>query len=214
MVIRRTANAGVLLTLDGVRILLDGVCKELSPYLGTPEHIREELLCCVPDILAFTHGHKDHFDRSFAQSLYEKTLRSVLGPEDILRQGMSEKPVRVGNTAVTPVKTRHIGKAGLDTRHMSFRIEGSKTVLFTGDAAPTQFKDYPKADVLIAPYAYAITPGGWQMAQKLADTVVIVHMPDRQNDPQGLWTALEQTTGQGSGVKLLLPDINEELQLY
>ncbi len=210
MIIRRTANAGVLLTLDGVRILLDGVCKELSPYLGTPAHIREELMRCVPDIVGFTHGHKDHFDRSFAQSLYEKNLRSVLGPEDILRQGISQKPAVAGNVTVTPIKTRHIGKAGQDTRHMSFLIKGSQTLLFTGDAAPTEFKEHPKVDVLIAPYAYAITPSGWQMAQRLADTVVIVHMPDRHNDPQNLWTALEQTTGQGT---VLLPYMGEELQI-
>ena len=36
MEIRRTANAGVLLKLDGVRILLDGLCDRVEGYLPTP----------------------------------------------------------------------------------------------------------------------------------------------------------------------------------
>lgn len=213
MILRRTANAGVLLTLDGVTVLLDGVCPELPPYLGTPETLRSELMDCPPDILAFTHGHKDHFDRDFARSLYEKTLRPILGPESLLRQGMQEQPVRVGEVSVTPLKSRHIGKAGQDTAHMSFLIHGSKTVLFTGDAAPSCFREHPKADVLIAPYAYAITPAGWKAAQALADTVVIVHMPSREQDPQGLWQALEQTTQLKYATTLLIPHIDEEIKV-
>ena len=43
MQIRRTANAGVLLTLDNVSILLDGVCRVYSPYLAPPPAVLEEL---------------------------------------------------------------------------------------------------------------------------------------------------------------------------
>ena len=63
MRIRRTANAGVLLTLDTITILLDGVCQQVHPYLPTPAEIRSELLENAPDIVAFTHEHQDHFCR-------------------------------------------------------------------------------------------------------------------------------------------------------
>ena len=43
MELRRTANAGVLLKLDDVEILLDGVCQEVKPYLATPPAEKEKL---------------------------------------------------------------------------------------------------------------------------------------------------------------------------
>ena len=49
MRVKRTANAGVLLELDGARILLDGVCGEIKPYLPTPE--TEALLFAKADSL-------------------------------------------------------------------------------------------------------------------------------------------------------------------
>ena len=65
MEIRRTANAGVLLTLDGVTILMDGVCREVKPYPVTPPEERDALSKCWPDVVAFTHSHPDHCDLSF-----------------------------------------------------------------------------------------------------------------------------------------------------
>ena len=49
MKIRRTANAGVLLKLDGVTILMDGVCREVKPYPATPPEVKEELRASMPD---------------------------------------------------------------------------------------------------------------------------------------------------------------------
>ena len=206
---RRIANGGVLLTLDGVTVLLDGVCREVFPYLGTPPQEKDNLLACPPDITAFTHGHMDHFDRAFAKELYQKTLRSILGPEGLLKEGLCTHGQTVAGVTVTPIASRHIGAAGKDTPHVSYLIEGSKRVLFTGDAAPSVWKDM-RCDVLIAPYAYAITPSGWKTANAIADTVVIVHMPPRQNDPDGLWHALETTVGSDP---VILPEISREITL-
>ena len=67
MLIRRVSNAGVLLELDGVKLLLDGFCKSVGPYMATPNKIREELLLDPPDLLAFTHEHEDHCDGAAAE---------------------------------------------------------------------------------------------------------------------------------------------------
>ena len=69
MEIRRTANAGVLLTLDDVKILLDGVSREVKPYPATPPKIKQELLSCPPDVVLFTHDHPDHFDPDYTQKV-------------------------------------------------------------------------------------------------------------------------------------------------
>lgn len=190
MEFRRTANAGGLLKLDGVTILLDGVSRQVGPYLATPPREKEFLSDSWPDVLAFTHCHKDHYDPDFAALYQKQTNGVVLGPEDTKA---SVAPVAVDGVSVTPVKSRHIGKAGQTVSHFSFLIEGTKRVLFLGDASPLQWRntDIPKPDVVFVPYAYAITPSAWQITKNLgADKIVLLHMPDRQNDPDSLWDAV------------------------
>ena len=208
----RTANAGVKLELDGISVLLDGVCREHSPYLGTSAPIREQLYAAPADITAFTHGHLDHFDRAYARSLYEKTLRPIYGPECLLKEGTSQDEVKLGGVTVTPISTRHLGKAGLDTPHMSFGIRGSQTALFTGDATPLFLRKMEPVDVLIAPYAYAITPNVWELVGQKAKHLVLVHMPPRSNDPLGLWSQMEETT-RAKGPKLWIPEMNEVISI-
>ena len=211
MQFRRTANAGVLLTLDGVTILLDGVCRESGPYFGTSEAQRCELLACMPDIVGFTHGHFDHFDRNFAQQYYQKTLRSILGPEGLLKEGLCTQPVRVGDVCVTPIVSRHIGKAGQGINHVSFLVEGSRRILFTGDAAPTNWRGV-QVDVLIAPYAYATTVGSWRLCASIAPELILLHLPKREQDAYGLWDAVETTT-QTPGPRLFIPQMDETVSI-
>lgn len=208
---RRTANAGVLLTLDGVTILLDGVCRQVGGYYATPEPEHRQLLACMPDVAAFTHSHLDHFDRSFAQEYNKKALRSILGPEGLLKSGLCVDAVTVGQVRVMPISTRHIGKAGQTVPHVSYLIEGSKRILFAGDAAPGQLAGI-RADVLIAPYAYAVTAAGWKAAAQLAEQMILLHLPDPDQDPDGLWQAVQAVT-QTPGPKLYIPSIGDTVIL-
>lgn len=206
MIIKRTANAGVLLRMDEISVLLDGVCRELPPYLGTPDSVREELENNFPDVVAFTHRHEDHFDESFAQNYETLTLRPVIGPEfSILRE--------VGNIEIFSVPTRHIGKN--DVPHTSFVIKGRECVWFMGDASPLELKKFcalPKPDVIIAPYAYAISNSAWRETKNTgAKAVVLVHLPMRENDPFGLWNAVETTTQSDLCLKIL--EVEQEIEL-
>lgn len=210
---RRTANAGVLLELDGVRILLDGVCGEVAPYLPTPEGEKSALLRNPPDCVAVTHGHGDHCDVSFLSAYLEKTAGPVLGPADIPYCTAGERTV--GNVRITPVESRHIGKS--DGRlHCSYVIRGSRCVWFMGDAAPALWRrrvDLPRPDVIIGPYAYA-TGSAWQLCKDLgAETVVLLHLPERSGDPYGLWDAVEKTVGQDALPRLLIPRMGETVMI-
>ena len=201
MELTRTANAGVLLKLDGVTILMDGVCREVKPYPATPPEIKTQLTENIPDIVAFTHAHKDHYDPGFAAKVLQKN-GVILGPADC--HGTME-PVSAGTVRITPIASRHIGAAGKTTPHASFVVEGSKCIWFTGDAAPSQWRDrdLPKPDILIAPYAYATTPAAWSLTQSLgADTVIALHLPEREKDSIGLWDAVEKTAGQCEGLHI------------
>ena len=183
MEIRRTANAGVLLTLDDVHILLDGVCKEIKPYLATPPQEQETLSKLWPDVVAFTHAHEDHFDASYARDYSHSTGREVV----------SQK-LTVGQVTVTPVFTRHMGRWGSTTPHQSFVIEGSQRIWFLGDASPIQMKQFAsfqKPDVLIVPYPYVSTAMAIKMLESyLPCKIVLVHLPLQERDPDGIWQTI------------------------
>jgi len=209
MELRRTANAGVLLKLDGVTILMDGVCRELKPYPATPPEIKAELTAHMPNAVAFTHAHKDHYDPVFAAEALRRN-GVVFGPACC--HGTME-PAAVGTVRITPVSSRHIGGAGKVTPHASFIIEGSACIWFTGDAAPTQWNrlSLPKPDVLIVPYAYCNTPSAWEATKGYgAKAVVLLHMPMPEEDALGLWPAVRNTVGEDS---LYIPDMNETVKI-
>ena len=205
MEIRRTANAGVLLKLDGVSILMDGVCREVKPYPATPPEERARLRSCWPDVVAFTHAHKDHYDPGFAAEYQRQTAGVIFGPEDLPGCRASMTPAQIGTVKITPVASRHIGAAGKTVSHASFILEGSQCVWFLGESSPLQWKGsaLPVPDVLMVPYAYATTSTGWAVTQSLnAREIVLLHMPRREDDTVGLWDAVETTVGQGSGLHI------------
>ena len=210
MELRRTANAGVLLKLDGVTILMDGVCREVKPYPATPPEVKEELKSNMPDVIAFTHAHKDHYDPGFAADVLRQN-GVILGPEGVHGTMV---PMMVGPVRIAPIASRHIGVAGKDTPHASFIIEGSTCIWFTGDAAPSQWSrmEMPVPDVLIVPYAYCNTPSAWRSVKQLKPkAVVLLHMPEREADIMGLWHAVESTVGEDP--ILYIPAMNEQLQI-
>lgn len=206
MKIRRTANAGVLIELDGLSILLDGVCNKIAPYEETPESIKKELRENFPDIVAFTHVHGDHYDRDYAELYKKATLRSVCGPESFLFKSF-------GDVTLTGIPTRHIGK--FEIKHTSFIIEGSKTIWFMGDASPLDFKgrtDLPIPDVVIVPFAFANTDSAWKITKSFgAGTIFIMHMPEREQDTYGIWEAVESTVGNDKNV--FIPKMGETIEL-
>ncbi len=215
MEIRRTANAGILLKLDDVTILMDGVCREVKPYPVTPPEERAQLMKCWPDVIAFTHAHKDHYDPDYAAQYKAQTGGVILGPADLPRCPGSMETRTVGSVTVTPLTSRHIGAAGKITSHASFIVQGSQCLWFLGDSSPLLWKDrqdLPRPDVLVVPYAYATTPTGWAITQSLgAKEVVLLHMPLREQDTLGLWEAVETVTGQGSVPGFHIPAMGQNL---
>lgn len=206
MEIQRTANAGVLLKMDGVSILLDGLTDRVEGYLPTPAEMAGSLLENPPDILAFTHNHPDHCSEALLSPYRKQNLRPIYGPESLY-----SGDIQVGNVTVTPVESRHLGRVESGLQHVSYIVQGSRCIWFMGDAAPLQWKsrtDLPKPDVLIAPYAYGNTKAVWEMSCSLAKNVVLLHLPDKAQDLYRLWEGVEVTT-RGTAVNLWIPEIGE-----
>ncbi len=210
MEIQRTANAGVLLTMDGVSILLDGLADRVEGYLPTPAHIAEHLLGNPPDILAFTHHHADHCSEALLLPYRKQNLRPIIGPESLYSGCM-----KIGEVTITPVESRHLGKVEPGINHVSYIVQGSKCVWFMGDAAPLQWKnrtDLPKPDVLIAPYAYGNTKSAWELSCSLTKNIVLLHLPDREKDIYGLWEGVDSTTC-GTTANLWIPQMGESVTI-
>ena len=211
MEIRRTANAGVLVALDGVRILLDGVCQEVAPYLATPDRERQLLLDNPPDLLAYTHDHPDHYDRSFVSEYFQRAAGPLMGPAG---SPFGSQPRWIGAVKITPVPSRHIGKQD-EVEHVSYIIQGSRCVWFMGDASPLQWKDredLPRPDVLIAPFAYA-TCGGWDLTCSIGPkALVLLHLPQRDNDPHKLWDQVEAAVAKGDGPAVYVPELEQRIR--
>ena len=178
--------------MDGKRILLDGVCAPFHPYLGTPDALRHSLEREMPDVLAFTHEHPDHRDPSYVTLYKEKTLRSVYGPESLPFYALEN------GIEMLLFTTRHIGKSDVD--HVSYVIKGNRTVWFMGDASPLSLRtmsNAPKPDLLIVPFAFAITPSAWRMTKETgAGHILLLHMPPEEDDGNGLWNAVRETVGE------------------
>lgn len=212
MEIRRTANAGVLLKLDGVSILLDGVSQAVEPYLATPPDIRNSLLASSPDVLVFTHSHNDHYDPDFAEAYSAIADGVIIGPSDLGVDSNMTANVNIGPVSITSISSRHIGKYG-DVEHFSYIISGTRCVWFLGDASPLQWRQdgrYPKPDVVIAPFAYAATAVAWERTKQMgANAVVLVHMPARNNDPFMLWNSVESVVANESQVDVFIPQLGE-----
>ena len=203
MEIRRTANAGVLLTLDDVKILLDGVCREVLSYPATPPVIKQELIACPPDIVLFTHEHEDHFDPDYCQKVSKPCLAN-------------SQEMTVGKVRITSIPTRHMGHYGKTTEHQSFVIEGSQTIWFLGDASPTEmrkFADFPKPDVLMIPYPYISTPAALKMVEALFPCkIVLLHMPLPENDPESIWQSVRDGM-EHLKAYLYVPELGETLNI-
>ena len=206
MIIKRTANAGVLITLDNVSILIDGVCENLYPYIETPAQIRNELETTFPDVVAFTHTHPDHFNADYCNAYIQKTRRSVIGPA----MSISEK---INNVSIKAINTRHIGKTDID--HSSIVIDGSKTVWFMGDASPSElvkFKNFTTPEVLIIPYAYALTPSAVKQTRAIeAKLNVLIHLPNKNDDSYGLWDGVLQNIG--NDPSFIIPDVGQQIEI-
>ena len=210
MELQRTANAGVLLKMDGVSILLDGLADRVEGYLPTPAQMAERLLENPPDILAFTHNHPDHCSDALLLPYRKQNLRPIYGPESLY-----SGDIKVGGVTITPVESRHLGKTEPGLQHVSFMIQGSKCVWFMGDAAPLQWRnrtDLPKPDVLVAPYAYGNSKPAWELSCSLTKNIVLLHLPDRDKDLYRLWEGVDSTT-RGTTANLWMPQIGETITI-
>ena len=167
------ANAGVLLSYKGRKLLIDGLFHaENVPYSNLPGAALKAIYDNEPpydgiDYLLFTHRHPDHFSRRMVKEYLAKNkVKGVLLPPSdqpeltefqklIHSMGIGCMAIPVsGSSVIKPepditvktIPTRHLDRRFYDVPHASILINlGGKNILFTGDTDYTAetFEDIP-----------------------------------------------------------------------
>ena len=160
--LRYVANAGMLVSIEGARFLIDAPTRDgISPYETSPADERTRLEEAKPpydaiDAILVTHWHEDHFSPEAAAAHLDRNPRAVFisSPEVVTRlraarpdlpadrvravlpaPGQSEE-VTVGGVTVRVLRIRHNPTRRLPEQHVGFLIGTRATVLHVGDADP------------------------------------------------------------------------------
>jgi L-ascorbate metabolism protein UlaG (beta-lactamase superfamily) len=161
--VRYVANSGMLVTVSGLRVLIDAPIREgIPPYATSSAEEREALEHArAPynnvDVILITHWHEDHFSAEAVASLLSNRSRAILisSPEviDRVRKVVppTVDPLRLHAELPAPgnvsqinlmhvplriLRLRHNPTRRLPEQHLGFLIGNSKAVLHVGDADP------------------------------------------------------------------------------
>jgi L-ascorbate metabolism protein UlaG (beta-lactamase superfamily) len=184
--IRYVANAGMLVTVDQRRFLIDAPIRNgIAPYPTSPPDERTRLEAARSpydniDAILVTHWHDDHFSAEAVAAHLNASARTrfVSSPQvvDLVRAvapGLSDRlrailpdpgqsaEIRVGNVPVRVLRIRHNQSRRFPEQHVGFLIGDSTTVLHVGDADPKAdnfavLRTLPKIDIALLPFWYAM----------------------------------------------------------
>ena len=181
--VRYVANAGVMLTLDGQKVLIDAPIRDgIEPYATSApdERTRLENATAPYDnvsAILVTHWHEDHFDpEAIAAHLRHDAQTILVSSREVVERvrkiasdlpnarfaGITPSPgqsqlVAVGKLKVHVLRARHNPTRRWPEEHVAFVVQGSQTVIHTGDAAlePGTFATQaalPPIDLAIVPF--------------------------------------------------------------
>jgi L-ascorbate metabolism protein UlaG (beta-lactamase superfamily) len=161
--LRYVANAGILVSLEGRRFLIDAPIREgIAPYATSPDDERKLLEeARAPydsvDAILVTHWHEDHFSPEAVAAHITRNARAVLiSSAEVVDRVRAVAPnldaarlravipppgesqqVDVGGVPVRVLRIRHNPTRRLPEQHVGFLIGTAQPVLHVGDADPT-----------------------------------------------------------------------------
>lgn len=160
MYIYHVTNSGLLISSNGVKILIDGLFADNNFFNAMKDEIEEDILQSVGifngiDWLIFTHCHDDHFDGIKVRRFLKKNpATNVIVPKDALqisdfREFYYEKSDRIfildnnersfllneSDLKLTFYKTKHLDYQPAEcSSHYSLTLEeGDKRIFIAGD---------------------------------------------------------------------------------
>jgi L-ascorbate metabolism protein UlaG (beta-lactamase superfamily) len=159
------SNAGVLLEVEGKKILIDSLCDSVMPiYKNTPEEIKAQILCGLPpfdniDVMLVTHHHSDHFEPKGVVEFLQRnpTAIFVSTPETVKRlksenssldesrliapdlQVNETERLDMNGIRIQVIAMIHEGKDFRDVENFAYLIDvNDNCILHPGDAKPME----------------------------------------------------------------------------
>ncbi len=158
------SNAGVLLTFNKKKVLVDGLCNSVVPiFKNPPLEIQTQIIRGISpykniDLILFTHHHPDHFDpQSTVNFLKHHPNTVVIANQDAISEicrlhsgwansqliqantlmGLNENLHEVDGVKIWAISLLHEGDEYKYVENFAYLIEvGGKKILHVGDAKP------------------------------------------------------------------------------
>lgn len=230
MILARVSNAGLWVEAEGRRFLLDGLHGQPPPpYCGMDPGWEKALFQdrYPVDVVAFTHGHPDHFcPQVAARYLAAHPQSAVYAGPDVLEALRAQGIVNPcygwdgpGPGGLMAIPTRHMGTQYRTAPHCSLYLPGPEPLLFTGDASPAPSNFFPagqrlQTHVLAAPFAFfEENPLRRVVLQRIQPSrAYVLHLPLPQADTQGLAQQIQQNLA-GCSLPAIILQLGQQVEL-
>lgn len=230
MILARVSNAGLWVEAEGRLFLLDGLHGQPPPpYCGMDPGWEKALFQdrYPVDVVAFTHGHPDHFcPQVAARYLAAHPQSAVYAGPDVLEALRAQGIVNPcygwdgpGPGGLMAIPTRHMGAQYRTAPHCSLYLPGPEPLLFTGDASPAPSNFFPagqrlQTHVLAAPFAFfEENPLRRVVLQRIQPSrAYVLHLPLPQADTQGLTQQIQQNLA-GCSLPAIILQLGQQVEL-
>lgn len=209
-IVTLTANAGLVLEYGDCRLWVDALHEgpvpgfsSLSPALWA--RLASNAALIPPDLLCFTHCHKDHFSKALTREAVALWPRAVpvLPQQEFNRQVLlsgGEVRLDIGGLTVRFLRIAHQGAA---VPHYSLLIsDGCFRVLIGGDgevAAPALagYLEGAPVDLAVLGFPWLTLRRGRRYIQEVLRPrcVLAYHLPFPEDDRNGYLAAARQAAG-------------------
>ncbi len=227
-----SANAGVSLVMGQTRIWVDALHREKVPGFSalTPAlwaRLLEHPAFQPPDLLCFTHCHKDHYDRALVQQAHQLWPHAgLILPEPAFeRQVLLDTPsadICFQGIDLHFFRLPHEGAAYAQTAHYGLLLSQDRfRILITGDcqiAAPALEEALAgqPVDLAVMDFPWLTLPRGRDFLRRVIRPrcLLVCHLPFQDDDRFGYRRAAERALcrlPEVPDVRLLLTPFQSEI---
>ena len=199
--VRLTANAGVLLCINGKKILVDALHNRYTEVFSS---VPDDLLFQIAhgegefreiDLLVFTHDHPDHYSREWTQEFLKNHPDAHLvspvndfSGANITTLKAPEEMHEVKGIKLECVKLIHEGEQFRDVVNYGYKFDiGGFTITVLGDSGPENIPQvFGGADLALYNFPFFTILRGKKMIEELRPRQMIAyHLPYEEKDVNG-----------------------------